>query len=53
VAGDEHATASSQLHLSTQELAAMRRPLLLVDGGHFAMILEPETQQRLLECLVE
>jgi len=52
-AGDGHATVASQNWLSPQERDRLVGPTLMVDGGHFSMILEPETQRRMVEFLLE
>ncbi len=49
--GDGHATVDSQGALSPQELAAFTLPPYLVHGGHFELILEPNSLRRLLDFL--
>ena len=49
--GDGHATVDSQNALSPQELAAFTLPPYLVHGGHFELILEPNSLRRLLDFL--
>jgi hypothetical protein len=49
--GDGHASVSSQLQLSPQELSAMPRPPYYAQGGHFELIHDPATRVYLLEAL--
>ena len=49
--GDGHASVSSQLQLSPQELSAMPRPPYYAQGGHFELIHDPATRGYLLEAL--
>jgi hypothetical protein len=51
--GDGHATRESQLWLSPQELAALAAEPVAVRGGHFELILAPESKRRLLEFLAD
>jgi len=52
--GDGHATVASQDWLSPQEQAALAHAPVYIDGGgHFSIILEPATQNKLLEFLLE
>jgi pimeloyl-ACP methyl ester carboxylesterase len=51
--GDGHATRDSQLWLSPQELAALAREPLDVEGSHFDQIQSPGAQRFLLEVLGE
>lgn len=50
--GDGHATLASQRALSPQEQAAMVRSVVL-RGGHFEMIIAPESLDTLLELLAD
>ena len=50
--GDGHATLASQRALSAQEQAAMVRTVVL-PGGHFEMIIAPESLDLLLELLAD
>ena len=52
-AGDGHATVASQNWLSPGESAALAHPPVYVDGAHFGIILEPATQQKILEFLLD
>jgi hypothetical protein len=52
-AGDGHATVASQNWLSPRERAALAHPPAYVDGAHFGIILEPATQQKILEFLLD
>jgi hypothetical protein len=49
--GDGHASVSSQLWLSPQELSAMPRPPYYAEGGHFELIHDPGAREYLLEAL--
>jgi len=51
VPGDEHATVASQGWLSTQEIDALAEEPLYASGGHFELLLDPRTAERLLEIL--
>jgi hypothetical protein len=51
VPGDEHATVASQNWLSTQELDALAEEPLYASGGHFELLLDPRTAERLLEIV--
>ncbi len=51
--GDGHGTIESQLWLSPQESAALAAEPFYVDYEHFALILQPETHQRILEHLLD
>ena len=51
--GDEHATLSSQEHLSPLERQALDPEAFFAVGGHFEMILNPAAQKRCLEFLRE
>jgi hypothetical protein len=49
--GDGHAPAASQMDLSPQELDAIARDTVRVEGEHFPMIRGPEAEQAILEIL--
>jgi len=51
VAGDGHATRASQEWLSRQERERIVQEPIQVEGSHRRMILEPATQQSILEIL--
>ncbi len=51
--GDVHASHGSQFWLSPQEKAAVARPPVYLNEGHFEIILSPATQRWLLEFLAE
>lgn len=51
--GDEHATLASQEWLSEQEIQAQGSEPLFATGGHFELLLDDATEQRLLEILAE
>lgn len=51
--GDGHATVRSQLWLSPQESELLDGEPFEARGGHFEMILDPATHQRLLEVVLE
>lgn len=53
VPGDGHATVASQGWLSTQEIDALAEEPLYASGGHFELLLDPRTAERLLEILGE
>jgi len=53
VPGDDHATVASQNWLSTQEIEALVEEPLYASGGHFELLLDPHTAERLLEILGE
>ena len=52
VPGDQHATVASQSWLSTQEIEALAGEPLYASGGHFELLLDPRTAERLLEILL-
>jgi hypothetical protein len=51
--GDGHATLESQLWLSPREASRLARPPVDVEGKHFEMILEPETQKEMLRIVAD
>ncbi len=51
--GDGHATLESQLWLSPQEASRLVWPPVDVEGKHFEMILEPETQRQMLRIVAD
>lgn len=51
VPGDEHASEASQDWLSSQEKDALVEKPLYASGGHFELLLDPRTAERLLEIL--
>jgi hypothetical protein len=53
VAGDGHATVESQMWLSPLELERLAWDPVDIEGEHFEVILNPETEKHLLEILAD
>jgi hypothetical protein len=51
--GDEHASEVSQRWLSPQETAALAAEPVIVDGGHFELLLAAESERSFLRFLLE